>query len=299
MSHPSSPRGPSDSLVQGEDHPVCLTATSEVPDLWRQCPLEWWPYYLAHFYSQEQELETASITSPRTEWPQSVDAATVGQKSPTLEQNQNPEKTPLNLPHDVFDGSFGNQAGAMPDYHTQAEYSEHITIQEEDMQLTGRQLPDQGIDSPSTPGGNVQLCHPRNAYTFPSDMSPSQVPQQHWEELQEARKYTDTAIGCDSESRGKAPRGLHRCTNCNKAYQRRQELKRHTRDKHVRHRKCPLCRTGWSRPERIRVHLLKQHGSLLTEGQQQEIRILRGRDNTIRFLEKYGNTTHPGSYTPD
>ncbi|KAF8261688.1 hypothetical protein EI94DRAFT_1745424 [Lactarius quietus] len=296
MNHPSLPQSPGGFLVQGKDHPVRPSAKSEAPDLWDQRLPEWWTYYLANFY--DQEPETASIisdaTNPRTEWPQSIEAQTASQGSPILEQNQNPENTPLHLAFGVFDGSFGNQAGAMPGCHTYAEYSQHI--QEEDIQLTGRQLTDRGIDSSLVSGSNVQLGHPRNANTFPSDVCPSQVPQQQWEELEEARKYPDMAIPCPSESksetRRKAPRGLHRCTSssCNKAYQRRQDLKRHTIDKHIRHRKCPFCHTEWSRPERIKVHLLEQHRSLLTEDQQQEIRTLRGRDNTIRFLEKYANT---------
>lgn len=44
---------------------------------------------------------------------------------------------------------------------------------------------------------------------------------------------------------------------------------------------------------------MKKHGGRLTKDQQQEIRFLRGRGDTIRFLEKYRNTAHPGEYTPD
>jgi hypothetical protein len=64
---------------------------------------------------------------------------------------------------------------------------------------------------------------------------------------------------------------------------------RHIRDKHNQKRKCPFCRTKWTRPERIRTHVLKSHRSLLSENDQDEIYHLRGIDDTIRFLAQYGN----------
>ncbi|KAN0127199.1 hypothetical protein V8E53_015005 [Lactarius tabidus] len=154
------------------------------------------------------------------------------------------------------------------------------------------QLLERGIDSPPTPRGDVQLRWPRNPNTFSSDVYPSQVPQQHWEELQEGPDL-DRKRAWNSKNRSEAPEGLHHCTKCNKAYQRRQDLKRHYREKHIRQRKCPFCCTRWSRPERIRVHLVKKHESRLTNDQQREIRSLRSRDDTIHFLENCRNTTHP------
>ena len=64
---------------------------------------------------------------------------------------------------------------------------------------------------------------------------------------------------------------------------------RHIRDKHNQKRKCPFCRTRWTRPERIRTHVLKSHRSILSENEQDEICHLRGIDDTIRFLAQYGN----------
>ncbi|KAF8267984.1 hypothetical protein EI94DRAFT_1800997 [Lactarius quietus] len=150
-------------------------------NLWDQHLPEWWQYYLANFYSQETASMIADAMDPRAEWPQSVDAPTASQRSPILEYNQNPERTPLTSTHGSFDGNFGNQAAAMPDCYTHTEYNQHIMIQEEDIQLTGRQLPDPGIGSPSTPGCNVQLVHTHNANTLPSDERLNQVPRQHWE----------------------------------------------------------------------------------------------------------------------
>ena len=64
---------------------------------------------------------------------------------------------------------------------------------------------------------------------------------------------------------------------------------RHIRDKHDQKRKCPFCRTRWTRPERIRTHVLKSHRSILSENEQDEIYHLRGIDDTIRFLAQYGD----------
>ena len=44
---------------------------------------------------------------------------------------------------------------------------------------------------------------------------------------------------------------------------------------------------------------MKKHESRLTKDEQREIRFLRGREDTTRFLEKYGNTVLPGNYTPN
>lgn len=146
-------------------------------------------------------------------------------------------------------------------------------------------------------------------------MYPSQVPQQleQWEgdylmlasrltqhpttlEPKAARQDPDPGSEGDSESRSKGSRGVHRCADCSKMYRRRQDLKRHTRDKHEWKRRCPFCCVKWTRPERIRAHLMRKHKSSFTKDQQQEIRRLQGRDATIRFLEKLGNTTCPRSY---
>jgi hypothetical protein len=54
-------------------------------------------------------------------------------------------------------------------------------MQEGDKQLTRCQLLGRGINSPSTPRSNVQLCWPRNPNTFSSDVYPSQVPQHNLE----------------------------------------------------------------------------------------------------------------------
>ena len=83
-----------------------------------------------------------------------------------------------------------------------------------------------------------------------------------------------------------------RCCACrDKTYQRAQELKRHIRDKHQQPHKCPFCHTKWTRPEKIKTHLIAAHRDRFVEEEQREIRHLRGRKDIIRFLENCGATT--------
>lgn len=252
--------------------------------------------YLAYVYGHEMPFVISDGANPRTSWSQSVDGLTA--RSPILSRGQileNPR--PLTHAPDNGNENFGDQAGAVPNCRTQAGYNQHVTKQEEQI-ITGRAPLKRGTDSPP-PGGNFQLCFPCSANTVSSDVCPSQVPQQHWEELKEARQDPNTRSAWNSKNRSKAFASLHHCTNCDKAYQRPQDLKRHTRDKHFRQRKCPFCCTGWSRPERIRFHLIQKHASLLTLDQHREIRSLRGRHDTIHFLANCGNTIHPQNDTPD
>lgn len=297
--YPSQPQGPVNLLIQTEAHPAHATARSEAPNRWDPClpDLLCWQY-LAHVFSQETPSIISDAMNPYTVWPQSVNGSTAG--SPILSQCQIPEETPLTFAPGDFYRSFGNQAisEAIPNCHTRTGYNKNIPIQDGQIQPTKRQFLERGIDAPSTPGGNVRLCFPHNV--FSSDVCGSQVTRQQWEELKETRQdpILESAGAWKSENRS-APRGVRHCTDCGKVYQRPQELKRHTRDRHEWQRKCPFCCTSWSRPERIRAHLMKKHESRLTKDQQQEIRLLRGRDDTVRFLEKYGNTssqtTHPAN----
>ncbi|KAH8986271.1 hypothetical protein EDB83DRAFT_1170779 [Lactarius deliciosus] len=282
----------SDLLVQVEDHPVPSTTRSEAPHSWVPClPHSSWWQYVAQVYGQDTPSIISDVPSPGTVWPQSVIGPTT--RSPVLSQNQISVKLPpLTFLPGNFDGSFGNQAGAITDAHARAGYDQHVAIEEEQTRLTRRQHLEQRIDS-STPECNIQLCFPHSTNIFFRDVCRSQVPQQQWEGLKAVRQDLDPDSTWNSENRSKAPREVHHCANCSKAYRRHQDLKRHTRDKHEWQRKCPFCRVRWSRPERIRTHLMKEHESRLTKDQQQEIRFLRGRDDTIRFLEKYGSNTEP------
>ncbi|KAH9041527.1 hypothetical protein EDB83DRAFT_1628470 [Lactarius deliciosus] len=294
------PLGPGDCLVQVEVHPVVhLTAGTAAPNHCDPCPPDLLLRLLSHVISQETPPTILDVTNPHTVWPQCVNGPTG--RSPIPSQSRiTKEPFPLNLAPDIFNGSFGNLAEGIPGCHARAGYNQDITIQEEQIRLTRYQPLEQGIDSSSNSGGKIQLCCPRNVYASPSDVCPtSQVLRRQWEELKEARQDPDTGSTWNSDAHRKAPRGMYHCTDCSKVYRRPQDLKRHTRDRHEWQRKCPFCRVRWSRPERIRAHLIKKHESRLTKDQQQEVRFLRGRRDTIRILEEYGNTTPHGSYTPD
>jgi hypothetical protein len=58
------------------------------------------------------------------------------------------------------------------------------------------------------------------------------------------------------------------------------------RDRHEISPKCFICGIKWTRAEKIREHLLSKHRHHFTEDERQEIRHLRGLNNTIEFLEK-------------
>ncbi|KAI9444113.1 hypothetical protein H4582DRAFT_1919432 [Lactarius indigo] len=290
--YPYLPQVPGNLLVQVEVHPVYRTARTAAPNHWDPClfdPL--WLQYLSHVISQETPSIISDTTNPHRVWPQSVYGQAA--RSPIPLQGQIPEEPPLILAPRNFDGSFGDLAEANPDCHAGAGYNQNIALQEEQIQVTRRQPPEQGIDLPSDPGGKIQPCCPHNGNTFSSDVYLSQVPRQLREELKEALQDPDTGSAWNSDNHSKALRGMHRCTDCSKVYRRPQDLKRHTRDRHEWQRKCPFCRARWTRPERIRAHLVKKHESRLTKDQQQEVRFLRGRHDTISFLEKYGKMTPP------
>jgi|SRR5712675_91253 len=78
--------------------------------------------------------------------------------------------------------------------------------------------------------------------------------------------------------------------NCDKSYGRRQDLKRHIRDRHGIRPRCPSCGFESTRAERIRRHLITQHRDRFSRKERQDIRRLRGWEATIRLLEKRGTT---------
>ena len=74
---------------------------------------------------------------------------------------------------------------------------------------------------------------------------------------------------------------------CGKGYGRRQEVRRHIRDKHEIPRRCFICGIKWTRADKIRNHLIFGHRSYFTEEERQEIGRLKGLNNTADFLEKW------------
>jgi len=111
------------------------------------------------------------------------------------------------------------------------------------------------------------------------------------------RQVPETRSAQGVKNGGRGPKNwLCSYDDCNKKYRRLQELKRHTADKHEIPSKCPFCDYRWSRPERMRSHLINQHRHHFTEEERQEVRGLRGRRETIGFLlARCSNAMLPGN----
>lgn len=86
--------------------------------------------------------------------------------------------------------------------------------------------------------------------------------------------------------------------HCGKSYGRLQDLRRHTTDKHQTPHKCPFCDTYWTRADKIRRHLMTKHQDRFTEEELQQIRFLKSRKDTIRFVVQCRMPKLPGSNTP-
>ncbi|KAI0250571.1 hypothetical protein BJV78DRAFT_554760 [Lactifluus subvellereus] len=114
-------------------------------------------------------------------------------------------------------------------------------------------------------------------------------------ELNDTRQNLEPESLRNPEHVGKASPKRYRCAECGKQYRRAQELKRHKRDKHEQLRKCPFCRTEWSRPEKIRAHIITDHADHFNEKEHHEIRRLRGRTDTIHFLTECESIVSPRS----
>lgn len=104
------------------------------PDMANLCgpyfPDSLWWQYLAYVYGHEMPFVISDGTNPRASWSQGVEGPTT--RSPILPRGRIPEKpSPLDCAPDNGDGNFDNQAGAVPNRRTHAEYNQYITMQEE------------------------------------------------------------------------------------------------------------------------------------------------------------------------
>ncbi|KAH9179001.1 hypothetical protein EDB89DRAFT_1901074 [Lactarius sanguifluus] len=242
-----------------------------------------WYKRMSNYPSMDSELAQATLSSTpymtnrHTVWSQSGEGLDT---SSILSQRQVIEAPPP-LTADSFDRSSG-ESEAIPG-NQRSGYNQRVVTHDEQITLT-RCPPEWGVDSW---GGNVQLCHSRVIDPFSSKMHSNQIQRQQWEAPKAAHQDPELGGARISDNRGKAR--VYYCTSCSKVYSRLQELKRHVRDRHEERRKCPFCRTRWTRPERVRNHVLRNHGRLLSENEQREIYRLRGLDDTVYFLAKYGN----------
>ncbi|KAH9000964.1 hypothetical protein EDB86DRAFT_486872 [Lactarius hatsudake] len=261
--------------------------------LWRQC------FQVSDVYGQATLSNTPYITNPHIVWRQSGEG--LAAISSILSQRQVTE-APYPLTADSFERSSG-ESEAIPGDQPCSRYNQHVVAHNEQITLTRGRPPGWGIDSW---GGNVQLCRSHIIDPFSSNEYSGQISQQQWEGThilviptisnlapknlasKAVQQDLDLSVGSarSSDNRGRPSREVYYCTKCSKVYSRLQELKRHTRDRHKERHKCPFCCTRWTRPERVRNHVLKSHGRLLSENEQREIRHLRGLEDTVHFLAK-------------
>ena len=130
----------------------------------------------------------------------------------------------------------------------------------------------------------------------------SPIPGQHHWEVVEAVEFTGSqqvpkTRVMQNVKRGGKSRKEWVCNHsgCDKRYRRKQELKRHTKDKHEDPNNCPFCCFTWTRPDRMGSHLLCLHRCYFTMEQRREICGLRGREDMIDFLAKCRATRVPSN----
>jgi hypothetical protein len=98
------------------------------------------------------------------------------------------------------------------------------------------------------------------------------------------RSTIQNVIGRRDRTIGSKPRPI--CACCNKGFGRAQELERHVRDKHMPRRQCPFCDFSWTRPEKIKAHIVGYHAAKFTADLLQAIKTLCGRQIT-EFVDAY------------
>jgi hypothetical protein len=82
------------------------------------------------------------------------------------------------------------------------------------------------------------------------------------------------------------PRVQPICADCNKEFKRIQEFKRHLKDKHKPPRLCPFCRFTWTRPDKIKAHIIANHWDIFAPEMQVYINALCGRQ-MVAFIDGY------------
>ncbi len=158
----------------------------------------------------------------------------------------------------------------------------------------GRSL-GQGVKSPFDQTLNFRAfgcpSSPRDTqgYTGTHTMPPS---EHHWDQIVETpeltRPHQIPKGGSAPGSKSGITAAEWHCHHgkCKKKYRRPQDLIRHVRDKHEIPRWCCVfCGTKWTRAEKIRSHYITRHSDQLTNEEREEIKRLRGRNNTIHFFE--------------
>lgn len=76
------------------------------------------------------------------------------------------------------------------------------------------------------------------------------------------------------------------CAQCNKVFGRVQELKRHMRDKHMDRGRCPFRLFNWTRPDKIKAHIVTHHAERFTAEILEGVKGLCGQ-NVIKLVDAY------------
>ena len=99
----------------------------------------------------------------------------------------------------------------------------------------------------------------------------------------------------DQGSRAMGLRARPVCEYCEEDFGRVQELKRHVKDIHMPRRRCPFCDITWSRPAKIKAHLIADHAEKFTAEVLKGIKALCGQRVT-EFLDAYHYIPEVDSY---
>ena len=78
----------------------------------------------------------------------------------------------------------------------------------------------------------------------------------------------------------------HVCAECGKDFGRVQEVRRHMKDKHEPRRRCPFCDVTWTRPDKIKSHILKKHAEGFAPEILEWVKASCGQD-VVEFVNGY------------
>ncbi|KAH9954357.1 ankyrin repeat-containing domain protein [Russula dissimulans] len=107
-------------------------------------------------------------------------------------------------------------------------------------------------------------------------------------ETNETERHIITPLSGDHDNQRMSHKLQLACKSCGRSYGRIQELRRHERDKHSPARQCQFCAVKWTRPEKIRLHLIASHRKeiSLTVLLEMEMDTLRGQ-HLVDFLNRH------------
>jgi hypothetical protein len=66
-------------------------------------------------------------------------------------------------------------------------------------------------------------------------------------------------------------------------------MQRHIRERHEAKRRCPFCKFMWSRPDKLKAHLISKHMENVPAG---ALESLRGR-RLLEFVDAYADARYP------